>query len=117
MINPEFANMVAPINYRDDEIPEDVTPEERMAQVRDFVQTIMAQSTDEHYLDTLLMIANIFEYQFIMFPESPRANWYQMINMLLRNLLCAATVNEDSVKPALVFEDPSIYWPDPPITH
>ena len=103
------------IRYRKDKLDEDFdTEEEQRASRREFVQEMYHSLSTDHALDTLLMMANIFEMHRNELPiESNVAQWHDTISEMLRELLLVAThMIPNGPKPDIAFEDPYLYWPN-----
>ena len=96
-----------------------MTPEEAVAEQRAFVQSVMHESGTDGALDTLLMMAKIFEYRANMcYPGTPMQQWFIMTAGLLRGVLRLSTnLLPDGPKPDVAYENTALYWEDVDIVH
>ena len=102
------------IRYRKDNLDEDFdTEEEQRESRREQIQEMYHNLSTDHALDTLLMMANIFEMHRNAIPTGTNvAQWHDTISTMLRELLLVAThMIPNGPKPDIAFEDPYLYWP------
>ena len=102
------------IRYRKDKLDEDFdTAEEERESRREQIQEMYYTLSTDQSLDTLLMMANIFEMRRNTLPSGSNiAQWHDTISMMLRELLLVAThMIPNGPKPDIAFEDPYLYWP------
>lgn len=111
--------MEIPLRYRRD--PRDEmfeTAEDEYVALRQFVQETMRETTPELALDTLLMLANIFEQRAQTSITHPLRTWYSAMAFLLRRMLYDAThLSLDAPLPNVSLENQSLYWDTPAQMH
>lgn len=103
------------IQYRKDKLDEDFdTAEEERESRREQIQEMYYTLSTDQALDTLLMMANIFEMRRNTLPSGSNvAQWHDTISAMLRELLLVAThMTPNGPKPDIAFEDPYLYWPN-----
>lgn len=109
-MSPNYNNTVKyPILYRT------ILSDQEKAEyenVHEYIADVYNQLTPTKQLDLLLIFANIASMQSSMLPPNTSgAVRLNFLSVALRQLMmCLTHLHPDSPRPALLFEDPELYW-------